>query len=91
MFCFYRLTHTELSHEDCASLASSLQSPDCPLRELHLGVIRVYDDDDLDLSVVYAALRGPHCKLETLRSVPVEESSHDDNTNMNTLLNSWLV
>ena len=65
-----------LNHEDRASLASSLQSPDCPLRELHLGVIRVYDGD---LNVVLAALRGPHCKLETLRSVPVEESSHSNN------------
>ena len=44
-----------------------------------------------DLRVVYAALGGPHCKLETLRSVPVEEFSHDDNTNMNTLLDGWLV
>ena len=48
-------------------------------------------NDDRDLSVVYAALRGPHCKLETLRSVHVEESSHDDNTNMNTLLDCWFV
>ena len=78
-----------LNHEDCASLASSLQSPDCPLRDLHLEEIRV--SYDRDLSVVFAALRGPDCKLETLRSVPVEESSHDDNTNMNTLLDSWLV
>ena len=66
-----------LSHSDSASLASSLQSPDSPLRELHL---REIEGDDL--SVVFDALRGPHCKLETLRSVPVEESSHDDNTNI---------
>ena len=54
------------------------------------------DDDDDDgsggcLRIVFAALRGPHCKLETLRSEPVEESSHDDNTSMNTWLDSWLV
>ena len=88
MFCVYRLANMILRHEGKASLASSLQSPDCPLRELHLEGIRVFGGD---LSVVYAALRGPHCKLETLRSVSVEESSHDDNTNMNTLLDSWLV
>ena len=79
MFCFYRLIYMYLRHEDYVSLASSLQSPDCPLRELHLDGIGVpgYDEDeDGDLSVVYAALRGSQCKLETLRSVPVEESSH---------------
>ena len=91
MFCFYRLTDMLLSHKDCASLVSSLQSPDCALRELHLERVKVLDVDGGDLSVVYAALRGPHCKLETLRSVPVEESSHDDNTNMNTLLDCWFV
>ena len=90
MFCFYRLADMSLRHEDCASLASSLQSPDCPLRELHLEDITVYGDGG-DLSVVLAALRGPQFKLETLRSVPVEESSHDDNTNINTLLDCWLV
>ncbi|XP_062311533.1 NACHT, LRR and PYD domains-containing protein 12-like isoform X8 [Osmerus eperlanus] len=65
------LTDMILRHEDCVSLASSLQSPDCPLRELHLEEITlsVVDDGgkDGDLSVVYAALRGPHCKLEILR------------------------
>ena len=75
-----------LSHEDCALLASNLQSPDCPLRELHLGGIKQSGFKD-DLNIVFDALRGPHCKLETLRSVPVEESSHDDNTNMITLWN----
>ena len=86
-----------LSHKDRVSLASSLQSPDCPLRELHLEWSWSSEDDDDDdeddedddgdddddedddgddgdLSVVFAALRGPHCKLETLRSVPVESS-----------------
>ncbi|XP_062307191.1 ribonuclease inhibitor-like [Osmerus eperlanus] len=62
MFCFYRLTDMKLRHEGCVSLVSSLQSPGCPLRELHLDGI-----DEGDLSVVYAALRGPHSKLETLR------------------------
>ncbi|XP_062311531.1 NACHT, LRR and PYD domains-containing protein 12-like isoform X6 [Osmerus eperlanus] len=67
------LTDMDLRHEGCASLASSLQSPDCPLRELHLEGITVsgYDDDDEDedgdLNVVLAALRGPQCKLEILR------------------------
>ena len=77
----------DLSPEDCASLVSSHQSPDCPLRELHTAGIELsgYDEDehgggdgdeDGDLSVVYAALRGPHRTLQTLRSVPVEESSY---------------
>ncbi|XP_062311557.1 NACHT, LRR and PYD domains-containing protein 12-like [Osmerus eperlanus] len=74
-----RLNSMHLRHEDCASLASFLQSPDCPLRELHLERIRVsgYDDDDGDLSVVCAALRGPHCKLETLRLINTR-LSHED-------------
>ncbi|XP_062304921.1 NACHT, LRR and PYD domains-containing protein 12-like [Osmerus eperlanus] len=66
MFCFYRLTDMILSDEDCVSLASSLQSPDCPLTELHLEEIWMLDEDG-DMRIVLAALRGPHCKLETLR------------------------
>ncbi|XP_067115058.1 ribonuclease inhibitor [Osmerus mordax] len=54
-----------LRHEDCASLASFLQSPHCPLRELHLERVNLYAGDGQ--KVVLAALRGPHSKLETLR------------------------
>ena len=75
MFFFYRLTDMRPSHEDWVSLASSLQSPDCPLRELDLRGIKMSGDD---FSVFFSVLKGPPCKLETLRSVSFE-SSHDDN------------
>nr|XP_046194480.1 NACHT, LRR and PYD domains-containing protein 3-like isoform X1 [Oncorhynchus gorbuscha] len=73
----------ELSMEDYESLASILQSADSHLRELHLDDIGERDPDGVDdpdgddearltvlfaaLTVVLAALKHPHCKLETLR------------------------
>ncbi|XP_071209407.1 NACHT, LRR and PYD domains-containing protein 3-like isoform X1 [Salvelinus alpinus] len=73
----------ELSMEDYESLASILQSADSHLRELHLDDIGERDPDGIDdpgggdearltvlfaaLTVVLAALKHPHCKLETLR------------------------
>ena len=84
IFCFCRLTDMKPSHEDWVSLASCLQSPDCPLRELDLRDIRLSGDD---LSVVFSVLEGPPCKLETLRSVSFE-CWHDDNPKTNTFLDS---
>ncbi|XP_062322486.1 protein NLRC3-like isoform X2 [Osmerus eperlanus] len=73
-----RLTDMLLGAQDCASLASSLQSPDCPLRELHLEGIKLsHDYDHGDLSHVFAALRGPQCKLETLRLTEMDLSSEE--------------
>ncbi|XP_029595032.1 NACHT, LRR and PYD domains-containing protein 12 [Salmo trutta] len=73
----------ELSMEDYESLASILQSADSHLRELHLDDIGERDPDGTDdpdgddearltvlfaaLTAVLAALKHPHCKLETLR------------------------
>jgi hypothetical protein len=81
--------------EDYESLASILQSADSHLRELHLDDIGERDPDGVDdpdgddearltvlfaaLTVVLAALKHPHCKLETLRSVVLRRSSHDEN------------
>ncbi|XP_046899489.1 NACHT, LRR and PYD domains-containing protein 12-like isoform X1 [Hypomesus transpacificus] len=65
------LTDMKPSHEDWVSLASCLQSPDCPLRELDLRDIRLSGDD---LSVVFSVLEGPPCKLETLRLTAMDIS-----------------
>lgn len=74
-------------------MASILQSADSYLRELHLDDIGERDPDGTDdpdgddearltvlfaaLTAVLAALKHPHCKLETLRVVLLKGSSHD--------------
>ncbi|XP_028978424.2 NACHT, LRR and PYD domains-containing protein 12-like isoform X2 [Esox lucius] len=68
-----------LSEEEYESVASILQSEDSHLRELHLkdsvfahnfnvedGGLDVYDED-VCLTVLCAAMKHLHCKLETLR------------------------
>ncbi|XP_034150331.1 NACHT, LRR and PYD domains-containing protein 12-like isoform X2 [Esox lucius] len=67
----------ELCKEDHETLASILQSEDSHLRELHLNYrvsadrnndVDDYDDEEeVRLTVLCAALKHPHCKLETLR------------------------
>ena len=93
MLCFYRITFK--TNEEGASpfvVSFSQTSSDCPQTKQQLGGDKMYGGGrDCDPSVVFDALRGPQCKLETLRWVPVEESSHDDNTNINTLWDCWLV
>ncbi|KAM6960606.1 protein NLRC3-like [Aplochiton taeniatus] len=54
-----------LFDEVCESLANILQSPNSPLRELHLWNCRFYGSDEL--SVLFDAMSGPHCKLKILR------------------------
>ena len=62
MFYFYRLTGMELNYEECTSLASSLQSPDCPLRKLHLGgCMYIYP------RISSASQTSPLSKQETMR------------------------
>ncbi|XP_071209387.1 NACHT, LRR and PYD domains-containing protein 3-like isoform X3 [Salvelinus alpinus] len=62
------LAGCRLLPEHYESLAFVLQSADSSLRELDLRNCTLSDgDDEGRLSVLFAALKHPHCKLETLR------------------------
>uniref|UniRef100_A0A4W5QEU3 B30.2/SPRY domain-containing protein n=1 Tax=Hucho hucho TaxID=62062 RepID=A0A4W5QEU3_9TELE len=63
------LAGCRLLPEHYESLAFVLQSADSSLRELDLRncMLSDGDDDEGRLSVLFAALKHPHCKLETLR------------------------
>ncbi|XP_063060153.1 NACHT, LRR and PYD domains-containing protein 12-like isoform X2 [Engraulis encrasicolus] len=52
-----------LNAVSCETIASALQSLDCPLVELHLGR---NDLGDAGAATLFAALLSPHCKLQTL-------------------------
>ena len=67
----------DISKKDYASLASSFQSQNCPLRKLHLVAIKLSADD---LGALCDALRDSLCKLMILRSVALD----DYNPNINT-------
>ncbi|XP_062304669.1 protein NLRC3-like isoform X2 [Osmerus eperlanus] len=68
-----RLTDMILRHEDCASLASSLQSPDCPLRELHLGYIFPSGGDEVLMDIA-ASLKASKLCLLRLNSCLLTEN-----------------
>ncbi|XP_030640003.1 protein NLRC3-like [Chanos chanos] len=54
----------KLTEQSCSSIASVLQSVNCPLRELDLSN---NDLQDSGVKFLCVGLKNPHCKLETLR------------------------
>ncbi|XP_030641410.1 NLR family CARD domain-containing protein 3-like [Chanos chanos] len=54
----------KLTEQSCSSVASVLQSVNCPLRELDL---RNNDLQDSGVKSLCVGLKNPHCKLEILR------------------------
>ncbi|XP_063073591.1 NACHT, LRR and PYD domains-containing protein 12-like [Engraulis encrasicolus] len=57
------LSGWKLTKTSCETVASTLQSPNSPLRELDLGLADLQNS----LQTLLSALQSPHCKLETLR------------------------
>nr|XP_055057544.1 NLR family CARD domain-containing protein 3-like [Misgurnus anguillicaudatus] len=58
------ITYCELTDKCCETVASALQSPDCPLRELDLTNS---DPQDSGVKLLSAGLKNTNCKLEILR------------------------
>ncbi|XP_030641408.1 NLR family CARD domain-containing protein 3-like [Chanos chanos] len=59
-----RLVLCKLTEQSCSSIASVLQSVNCPLRELDLSN---NDLQDSGVKFLCVGLKNPHCKLEILR------------------------
>ncbi len=62
-FCF-RFSGCDLIDQCCESVASGLQSADCPLRELDLSN---NDLRDSGMKLLCDGLKNPNCQLEILR------------------------
>ncbi|XP_034150358.1 NACHT, LRR and PYD domains-containing protein 3 [Esox lucius] len=58
-----RLGDFKVSEEDFGSLASALQSPDSPVRELVLRNCKLFEDG----GKLFHSLKHQHCNLQTLR------------------------
>ncbi|XP_030640877.1 NACHT, LRR and PYD domains-containing protein 12-like [Chanos chanos] len=58
------LAGCKLTEQSCSSIASVLQSANCPLRELDLSN---NDLQDSGVKFLCVGLKNPHCKLEILR------------------------
>ncbi|XP_030641396.1 protein NLRC3-like [Chanos chanos] len=58
------LAGCKLTEQSCSSIASVLQSVNCPLRELDLSN---NDLQDSGVKFLCVGLKNPHCKLEILR------------------------
>ncbi|XP_073801239.1 uncharacterized protein isoform X2 [Danio rerio] len=58
------LTACKLTHDHCEIMASALQSPNSPLRELDLSH---NDLQDSGVKLICAGLKSPNCQLNTLR------------------------
>ncbi|XP_030641387.1 NACHT, LRR and PYD domains-containing protein 3-like [Chanos chanos] len=58
------LSSCKLTEQSCSSIASVLQSVNCPLRELDLSN---NDLQDSGVKFLCVGLKNPHCKLEILR------------------------
>ncbi|XP_030636219.1 NACHT, LRR and PYD domains-containing protein 12-like, partial [Chanos chanos] len=58
------LAGCKLTEQSCSSVASVLQSVNCPLRELDLSN---NDLQDSGVKLLCVGLKNPHCKLEILR------------------------
>ncbi|XP_034149969.1 NACHT, LRR and PYD domains-containing protein 3-like [Esox lucius] len=69
-----KLIGYKLSMEDYELLASILQSSDSHMTKLYLRPSNLCEDQDL--SIVFAALKHPLCKLESLRLGSIKLSDH---------------
>ena len=65
--CICRLADCQLIEASCELLVSALSSNPSNLRELDMSN---NDLNDLGVKLLSAGLGNPHCKLETLKSVP---------------------
>ena len=64
MLCVCRLSGCLITEEGCTSLASALKSNPSHLRELDLSYNH---PGDSGVKLLYAGLKDPHLKLNTLR------------------------
>ncbi|XP_063065642.1 NACHT, LRR and PYD domains-containing protein 1a allele 5-like [Engraulis encrasicolus] len=60
----FRLHDCDLSQASCSAVASVLQKPHCPLRELDLSGTYL---GDVGVQLLCSGLTSPNCKLEVLR------------------------